>query len=514
MARWFVDRSPQRGIPSVSLRRLLPDARFLGCDDLLATGCASDSRRLDPGQVFVAVRGPKRDGHDEISAALDRGAVAVVVEEARPEAGSPQVVVPDTRTAFARICQALAGDPSRQLKTIGVAGRSGKTATCLFLRAILEAAGQRYGTIGPYEWSDGLESRPGPASPGAEESAKMLSNMVENRCRGGLIEVDDDALARRAFDGVRFDAAIVTGLSNPLGDSPEARQALRARTARLFRGLDPAGLAIVNGDDDDAELMGAVNLDARRISFGLVDPRRPQASRDRKEPLDVAARIETIDSSGTTVRLFGFDREAVVRLRPVGSRAVAFATAAAAFAWAGDLRTEAVIAGLESVATIPGRLEPVDEGQNFLVLADRCRSGSRLRESLASLRELNPSRLICVFGGEGHRERAERFELAEAAELGADQIILTADNPRGEDPNEIIDELLAGLQRPGRALIEADRARAIETALALALPGDAVLIARNGRSGYQIHADHATSFDDRAVAAAALRRGATRRNSA
>ena len=514
MARWFVDRSPQRGIPSVSLRRLLPDARFLGCDDLLVSGCAADSRRLDPGQVFVALRGPRRDGHEDIPQALDRGAVAVVVEEPRVEAGSLQVVVPDTRLALAKLCQALAGDPSRHLRIVGVTGRSGKTATGLFLRAILEADGGRYGMISPYDWSDGVEARPGPVSPGAEELARMLSAMVEHRCAGGVLEVDEESLARREFDGVRFDAAIVTDLIETRAESPEVRQARRARTARLFRKLGPGGLAIVNGDDRDAELMGAVSLDARRVSFGIVDPQRPSSLDDAKEPVDVVGRIESMDASGTRLRIFGLDREAVVRIRPIGSNVVARAVAAAAFAWARGIDTHAVVAGLESVSKIPGRFEPIDEGQKFLVHADRCRTGDDLRRSLATLRELNPSRLICVLGAEGLRERAERLELAEAAELGADQIVLTGDNPRTEDPNKILDELLSGFRRPGRVLIEADRKRAIENALSLALPGDSVLIACNGRSPYQIQADRAVAFNEQSIAADALRRTAFVRSTA
>src|SRR5215831_14028793 len=127
MARWFVDRLPQQGIPSVSLRRLLPEARFVGCPDWEVSGCTADSRRLDPGQVFVAVRGTRHDGHAFVRHALERGAVGVVVEHPVPEAGRLQVVVPDSRAAHARLCQALAGDPSEQLVTVGVTGSSGKT---------------------------------------------------------------------------------------------------------------------------------------------------------------------------------------------------------------------------------------------------------------------------------------------------------------------------------------------------------------------------------------------------
>ncbi|HWT81087.1 MAG TPA: hypothetical protein VN648_20040, partial [Candidatus Methylomirabilis sp.] len=160
MARWFVDRLPQRGIPSVSLRRLLPEAQFVGCPDWEVSGCTDDHRRLDPGQVFVAIRDARYDGHAFVREALDRGAAGVVVERPCPEAGRLQVVVNDARSAHALICQALAGDPSQRLMTLGVTGTFGKTVTTLFVHSILEAAGLRCGLVGSLGWSDGMTTRP------------------------------------------------------------------------------------------------------------------------------------------------------------------------------------------------------------------------------------------------------------------------------------------------------------------------------------------------------------------
>ena len=153
MARWFVDRLHERGIPSVSLRRLLPEAHFVGCTDWEVSGCCDDHRRLDPGQLFVAVpeAQPGYDGHRYIHEALDRGAAGVVVEHPCPEAGRLQVVVADARAAHARICQALSGDPSKQLATLGITGSHGKTITALMIRSILEAAGEQFGLIGSSE---------------------------------------------------------------------------------------------------------------------------------------------------------------------------------------------------------------------------------------------------------------------------------------------------------------------------------------------------------------------------
>ena len=161
MSRWFVDRMPQRGIPSVSLRRLLPEAQFVGCTDWEVSGCCDDHRRLDPGQLFVAVpeARPGYDGHRFVREALDRGAAGVVVEHPCPEAGRLQVVVSDARAAHARICQALSGDPSSRLVTLGVTGSYGQTITAMMVRSILDAAGERFGLIGSSGFCDGIKSR-------------------------------------------------------------------------------------------------------------------------------------------------------------------------------------------------------------------------------------------------------------------------------------------------------------------------------------------------------------------
>ncbi len=500
MARWFVDRQPQQGIPSVSLRRLLPGARFVGCEDFEVSGCTADSRRLDPGQVFVAVRGDRHDGHAFVTQAMDRGAAGVVVERPVPEAGRIQVVVPDTRAALARLCQALAGDPSEQMLTLGVTGSCGRTVTALFLRAIFEAAGGRYGLVGRLGWSDGAATRPaGAGVPGAEGLAGMLGEMVDRGCAGAVLEFDPEALRRRRVEGVSFDAAVVSDVASGPGLTADAVVTRRGAMARLFRQVAPGGAAVVNADDPHAELLGAVNLDARRVAFGL------------NAGADVTARVERLDRTGSRFRLRGFDREATVGLRLIGVSSVSHALAAAAVAWSRGVGLDAVVAGLESVTGVPGRLDAVDEGQGFDVRVDQAGDAAELHEALSCLRATHPGgRVHCVFGAEGHGAglgdaRAGRLALAAAAEAAADRLTVTTDNPRSEDPDRIVDDLLAGLTRPGRARVEPDRRLAIEAALADALPGDAVLIAGKGRQTFQIFSDRALPFDDATVARSWLR---------
>lgn len=489
MARWFLDRSPSRGIPSVRLRRLLPDARFVGARDWEVSGCTTEACRLEPGQVFVAI--PGHDGEASVGLALERGAAGVVVERDCPEAGPLRAIVDDARAAHAAICQALAGSPSGRLQVVGVTGASGKTATGLYIRAIFEAAGIRVGGIGASGWTDGLHARPpGATPPDAPTLAAMLAATLERDAAGAIVEASAETLESRAFDGVELGAGVVTAVG---GRSAEERVRRRRAKARLFKRIAPGGAAVVNADDPDAELLGAVNLDARRVSYGI----------DR--PADVSAAVDRVDRRGTSIRLFGFDREASVHLHPIGGDHVNHALAAAALGRALGFDLDAVVAGLQSVDRIPGRLEPVREGQDFDVRVDRARTGAELRRALATLRAGGASRLICVLGAEGDTDRAARLDLADAAEAESDQAILTLDNPRSTDPDQIFDDLLAGFRRPGLARVEPDRRRAIEQALSIARPGDAVLIAGKGRRSVQILADRVIPFDDAAVAAQLLR---------
>ncbi len=511
MARWFIDRSPQHGIPSVSLRRLLPDARFVGCQDWEISGCAADTRKLHPGQVFVAVRGARLDGHSFVGRALERGAAGVVVERPCPEAGRLQVVVADSRSAHARIAQALAGDPAEKLRVVAVTGSDGKDATGLFVRSILEATGESVGSIGRSAWSDGSSDRPSKAgSPGPDGLASMLAAMVDRGCDSAILAVDDHALERREVDGLAVDAAVITGLGGSIDEAEGAdRAALIARRrafARLARRVSAGGSVVIDADEPGLDVLGAVNLGARRVTFGVGEG----------STADVSAVVERSDASGTRFRLRGFDREVMVTLALAGPEHVRHALAAAALAWSLGLDLRAVVVGLESVTRLPGRLEPVREGQDFEVRVDRARTAPELIAALATLRDLVPGRLICVVGSEGDRGRKGRAALAGAAEAGADRVILTADNPRLEDPDQILDELLAGCRRPGRVLVEPDRRRAIALALADAQGGDAVLIAGKGHHAYQILADRVLPFDDAAVAARWLResRDALRRTSA
>jgi len=497
------------------------------------SGCTDDHRRLEPGQVFVAAREaqPGYDGHLFVREALERGAAGVVLERPCAEAGRLQVVVPDAMAAYARICHALAGDPSRQLVTLGVTGSFGKTITALMVHSIIEAAGDRCGLAGSLGFHDGALVRPvgagfdtragelgkragmtglisghnwrdyepGAYAPSARGVAALLAAMAERRCKGAVLEVSNAALARRSFDGVAFHAAVVTDIAAPFGFPPDVLVQKRRAKAKLFRQIVPGGVAVVNADDPHAEVLGGINFDARRVAFAM------EPVSDARGIIDVSARLERIDGSGTRLLLHGFAREAAVHLPLIGPRIATCALAAAALAWAVEIDQADVVAGLEAVQCVAGHLESVAEGQDFDVRIDAAQTPEDVAETLTALRALAAGRVHVVLSAEGGSDRADRRRLAEVVENSADRTILTLSNPRTEDPNQILDDLLAGFRRPGKIRVEPDRRIAIEVALSDARCGDVVLIVGKGRHAYQIFADSVVPFDDHAVARRWLR---------
>ena len=508
MKRWYMDRTPRTASPSVCLRRLLPEAQVVGVGDARLLGCSADPSTLDPGHWYVALgAGQDTDEHSLATTALERGAAGVVVERPMPGSERLQVVVGDVRSAHARITQALAGDPAGALPVFGITGASGKGAVGAFLRAIFRAEGQVVGSIGPATWFDGDSIRPvGARPPGSPQLAAMLASMVYQRCESAVIEVDHEAIDRREVDGIALAAVVVAKLGE---ENPADR---RRSYARLIRRIEAGGTVVIDADDPEADVLGAGNLRARRVTFGIDEDGRAESK------ASVAAVIDAVDATSARFVLRGFDREVLVSLRVGGGHAVVRqALAAAAVAWSIGISVDVVVRGLESVARVPGHFEPIRAGQPFEVRVDQARDAGTLARALGNLRSITPGRVICVLGAEGtslddntpmFREGArlrQRMALGRAAAAGADLVILTSDNPRDEDPDSIADELRAGMAHPGRVRLELNRRDAITFALACAQPGDGVLIAGKGSRGYQILNDRVASFDDSAVAAQILR---------
>ena len=444
-----------------------------GEEDFGVSGVAHDSRRVEPGDLFVAWKGLSADGHDHARAAVEAGAVALVVE--RPlEVPVPQVLVTDGRLACALLAHAAAGAPGDRATLVAVTGTNGKTTTTHILRHLLGALGPSasMGTLGVVDPTG--RTVPGTVdltTPGPVRLSHELRSLVDDH-EAALVtmEASSHALDQRRLDALRFDAGVFTNLSRDHLDYHESMDAYRASKLRLVDLLRESGTAVVNADDPAwADLARA---DAS-LTYGIDD----RSAAVRAEAL-------RLEGSGSSFDLVSGEDRAHVRLPLLGRFNVENALAAAAAALALGMTHQQVASRLASVAQIPGRLERVAE-RPAPVLIDFAHTPGALENVLATLRPLVGGRLVVLFGAGGDRDRTKRRPMAEAVARYADVIVLTSDNPRTEDPEQILDDLEVGLGDAPHARI-ADRRQAIRHALDDAVAGDLVLLAGKGHETYQV----------------------------
>ncbi len=464
--------------------------------DVSITSLAEDSRTVERGACFVAIRGSDVDGHRFVGAATDSGAAAVVVDrDVSVPAGVARVVVKDTRVALAKLAAGyfqMAPSESQTMRLVGITGTNGKTTVAWLLRSILREAGKRPALLGTIEYD--LVSRRLPApltTPGSIELCRHLAEARDAGAAYGVLEVSSHALDQRRCDGLSFSAVVFTNLSGDHLDYHGSMEMYGAAKRRLFDLRTHDGVGVVNVDDDIGkalceELGGAV------VSYALDEPHA-----------DVSARIEVSDVRGSRFLLNGRGYELPVQLPLIGRYNVANALAAAATAEAMGVDSDAIRAGLERLEAVPGRLQRVEnDGCSFVVLVDYAHTDAALANALGALRPITSGRLLCVFGCGGNRDRAKRPRMAAAVAKWADVAFVTSDNPRTESPAAIIDEILPGFQSSSNCRIEVniDRQEAIRAALAEAQSGDTVLIAGKGHETYQLIGDQVLEFDDVEVA--------------
>lgn len=473
---------------AVSLRRLLPEAEIVGAEDIYVRACSADSRRVAPGQLYAALAGKNADGHDYIPEALAQGAAAILTERPLPGLPCPACLVSNSRDAYARICQALADNPSHRLKVIGITGTNGKTTTSCLVASILATAGHRVGILGTLGYFDGLDAADSThTTPPADQLADWLARMVQNGCSHAVMEVSSHALDQSRVAGVRMDAACVTNVRRDHLDYHGTHRDYRLAKSRLFDHLAAEGFVVINADDPTAA--GYLHL--------LDGPVLTVAMRSAAE---ITGRLLERHPSEQTFLLSAGSQTAAVRTRMIGDHHIYNCLVAAAVGLAYGIDLMTVVRGLEGVEHIPGRLERIECGQPFGVFVDFAHTPDALEGSLRTLRDVTGGRLICVFGAGGDRDRQKRPMMGRAVEQNCDRALVTSDNPRTEDPQRIIDDVLAGFYRPSQVEVIADRAEAICAALAEARPGDCVLIAGKGHETYQVIGRRRFPFDDRQVA--------------
>jgi UDP-N-acetylmuramoyl-L-alanyl-D-glutamate--2,6-diaminopimelate ligase len=474
---------------------------------------AYDSRRVKPGTLFFCVVGERADGHDFAEVARERGAAALVVE--RPlEVDLPQAIVPSARAAMAPAAAAFYREPTQELRVAGVTGTNGKTTTAFLVRHLLESDGIATGLLGTVKSVvGGVESEVERTTPEAIDLQRTFRAMLDGGDRACVMEVSSHALALGRTDGVAYTAAAFTNLTQDhldfhadMEDYFQAKRRLFAAPADAPAGWRRPERAVVNVDDP----YGARLAEELAADYGdaLITTSAEGNERAGLRALDVA-----FDATGASFRLAGRYGEHRVRTALPGRFNVANALTALALAVELGCEPRVAVAALARAERVPGRLEPVDAGQDFAVLVDYAHTPDSLENVLRATRELTKGRVICVFGCGGDRDREKRPLMGEIAARLADVAVVTSDNPRSENPEAIVRDILAGIPAhegaaaSGELVVEVDRRAAIAQALALARPGDCVLIAGKGHEqGQEFAGGQKIPFDDRAVARDELRR--------
>jgi UDP-N-acetylmuramoyl-L-alanyl-D-glutamate--2,6-diaminopimelate ligase len=480
-------------------------------------GLAIDSRAVVPGDLFVALRGSQVDAHQHLGQALALGAVALVVEELPAGLdlrGRPAVVVADTRRALAPLAARFYGDPSRELDVVGVTGTNGKTSTTYLLEAMLLAAGRRPGVIGTVEVRYADERRRTlNTTPESLELQRTLRAMRTRGVDAVAMEVSSHALALGRTDECWFAVAALTNVTQDHLDFHGTMEAYRDAKLLLFRErLRPGSAAVVNADDPSAPHFEEA---ARAAGARLLRVARKPAS-----GIDVALEHAEVTLAGTRARLALPSGPLALELPLIGDFNLENLLVASGCAVALGLPGEAIAQGAARCPQVPGRIERVasDRPDAPTVLVDYAHTPDAVDKLLRAVRPLARGRLVTVFGCGGDRDRTKRAPMAEAVARWSDRVIVTSDNPRTEDPERILDDVVAGLGSLRAVAPEAladsersyarivDRREAIALAVSLARPEDTVVIAGKGHEDYQIIGRERLPFDDRDEARRALAR--------
>jgi UDP-N-acetylmuramoyl-L-alanyl-D-glutamate--2,6-diaminopimelate ligase len=481
-------------------------ARIVGDGAVEVGALAYDSRKARPGTLFFCVPGEKVDGHEFAGAAVAAGAVALVVER-ELDLDVAQVVVSDARAAMAPIAARFFGDPSGELRVVGVTGTNGKTTTAFLIREILEAAGIQCGMLGTVrQVVGGVEEEVERTTPEAIDLQATFRRMLDAGDAACVMEVSSHALALHRCDSIRFEAALFTNLTQDHLDF-HADMEDYFHSKRLLFEMGP-GTSIVNVDDPYGRRLAeefecaTFSAEGAEADFTATD-----ASYDAAGSRFRATWRPTGPKQTDSVGNGPVGREMEVRTGLPGDFNVANALGALAVAAELDVSAEAAAEGLGRAPRVPGRFEPVDEGQGFAVLVDYAHTPDSLENVLRAARRLTSGRLISVFGAGGDRDRDKRPKMGRVGAQFSDLAVVTSDNPRSEDPEAIVAEVVAGTGDGGEVEVEVDRRAAIALALGVAGPGDTVVIAGKGHEqGQEFEGGCKVPFDDREVAREELRK--------
>lgn len=456
-----------------------------------------DSRLIENNDCFVAIRGTHSDGHRFIQDAVTRGATVVVMQDDAAvsdsffmHAGVVKVVVPDTRKALAIMAGNYFGHPSRQLKVVGITGTNGKTTTSNLLYHILQAGGEEPGLIGTIEYRIGSEVRPAiHTTPESLDLNEMLATMIERGCTSVSMEVSSHALHQSRVFGIQFRVAVFTNLTQDHLDYHGTMEEYFKAKRILFDSLSSTATAVFNADDPWGARM-VERSPARKLSYGIGES-------------DVRALDVRLSLDGTTFRVQHNGQTDEIRSALVGRFNVYNLLAAYAAGLSLGFSHDVLQEGIRRVQNVRGRFERILSPRGWTAIIDYAHTPDALEKCLRTLHELlpvpRPGRIITVFGAGGDRDRAKRPIMGRIASSLSDVALITSDNPRTEDPERIIDDIMQGIEEQSHVVREPDRRRAIERALSDARPHDVILIAGKGHEEYQIIGTQKIHFSDREI---------------
>ena len=459
------------------------------------TGISYDSRKIEPGDVFVAIEGFETDGHKYIQEAVDKGAKAIIVEKELIEFKVPMIKIDDTRLALAKISRAFYDYPDKELKIIGVTGTNGKTTTTFLIEGILTELERQTGLIGTIKNKVGdKELTAGRTTPESVDLNKMFKEMKKNKAEFVVMEVSSHALDLGRVAGIEFNRQVFTNLSQDHLDYHKSfAEYLKIKTELFKLNERPS---IINLDDENADkIIKQANGDV--ISYGLADEAEFQAQ-------EIA-----VDLTGTSYLLSAKGEQHQVKLNLTGEFNVYNSLAAIATVYSLGFKLADIAAAIKKVPGVPGRFQLIEQGQDFGVIVDYAHSPDGMENVLKTAAGITTGKQIVVFGCGGDRDRTKRPIMGRLGVELADFAIVTSDNPRSEEPAEIIAEIETGIKELDKKkgedyIIIEDRGEAIKKAVEIAEAGDTILIIGKGHETYQTFKDKTIDFDDREVARTAL----------
>ncbi len=475
----------------IRLTDILPKAKLLGAEEVYVQSCCGQWNDCEADDLFVAIVGPDSDGHEFAHEAVSRGAKAVVTERLLT-VNCPQCIVPDSRAAYGRICQALAGSPGQRLSSIAISGSDGKTVTSHLVRSILSRAGHKTGLSSSIEVDLGMGRQSVPARElNSPMLGDQLSQMVMADCEHAVIEVSSVSLAQRALAGVEFDLAVLTNIRRDHLDFHGSTENYRRSQLRLLKHLKPHGMAILNADDPTSHQL-LDQLETPCLTFGI------------KQEAQITAKIIERTRSEQTFVLNAGCESIPVRTKIIGDQHVYNCLAATAVGLAMGIDLTTIAQAISDVRALPGRLERIECGQDFGVWVDSARSHFQLATAIRSIKQVTSGKVWCVLSLDDEQTEWDRRRLGEIADRTADRTVITKTSINAESDYEPAHQVLDGFAKPANATIIPNRFRAIEWALSNAKQGDCVLITGCGERPFAMVGEECWTITDRDVVQAWL----------